>query len=114
MYFYIYLPIFIFSIPAGMLIGKAKHSLMALILVTISLVCTVGLWYLFYMRSNTNKSIIFLLRALFGLANEGIMTLQAVIIGKYFKKHFEFIFGVYFSLYYFIVSGTFSLSPIIY
>jgi len=70
MYFYVFLPILIFSIPTGMLIGRRiKHSSMTIILVTISLASVIGLWYLFYMRYSSNKSLIFLLRGMFGLAN---------------------------------------------
>jgi MFS family permease len=98
----------------GILVGKSRFSIMAITLTGISFLCSAALAYLFAEKTHINKNLIFFLRATFGLVNENITTLQSLIIARYFKKHYELILGVYFSVSYFIVSGSFSISPNIY
>jgi hypothetical protein len=107
----VFLPSILLSIPLGILLGKLRFSIASLILLTISFILSLGMVYYFSLKTSNNKEIIFLLRASLGLVYDGIIILQSLVIARYFKRHYELIMGSYFSLAYFVVAGTFSISP---
>ena len=94
MYFFTYLPIFLFNIPIGMIIDRSsvKKSLFVLLFMNLcsQIVCTI----MVVTRTSGYIIIMYIMRSMFGLAGEGMFTVQGLIITKYCKNNFEIVMSI--------------------
>jgi MFS family permease len=98
MYFFTYLPIFLFNIPIGMVIDRSsvKKSLFILLFMNLfsQIVCTI----MVVTRISGYIILMYIMRSIFGVAGEGIFTVQGLIITKYCKDNFEIVMSIGLSL----------------
>jgi MFS family permease len=98
MYFFTYLPIFLFNIPIGTIIDRSPVKVSLFVLICMSffsqLVCT-----LMVQTQITGYIVVmYIMRCFFGVAGEGIFTVQGLIITKFCKDNFEVVMSVALSL----------------
>lgn len=98
MYFFTYLPIFILNIPIGTIIDRSPVTLSLFVLLIMSFVSQLGLTLMVQTQITGYIVIMYVLRSLFGIAGEGIFTVQGLIITKYCKNNFEMVISVALSL----------------
>lgn len=98
MYFFTYLPIFLFNIPIGMIIDRSsvKKSLFVLLFMNLfsQIICTI----MVSTRVGGYIIVMYIMRSFFGVAGEGIFTVQGLIITKYCKDNFEIVMSIALSL----------------
>jgi hypothetical protein len=100
MYFFTYLPIFLFNIPIGTIIDRTPpaRSLFALVFMSFfaQTLCTL----MVQTQITGYVAIMYIARCFFGVAGEGIFTVQCLIITKFCKDNLEIVLSVALSLPY--------------
>lgn len=86
-----YLPIMAFDIPLGNLIDRAPLRLMLFIMLSSLLVAQIIQGIMFQARPSGYFPVVLGARALFGLAGDGIYSVQGIILSKYCADNYEFL-----------------------
>lgn len=98
MYFFTYLPIFLFNIPIGTIIDRTPPSKSLFVLVLMSFVSQLVCTIMVQTQIGGYIVIMYITRCFFGVAGEGIFTVQGLIITKYCKDNLEIVLSVALSL----------------
>jgi MFS family permease len=98
MYFFTYLPIFLFNIPIGTIIDRSPVYISLFALVFMSFISQVVCTLMVQTQVTGYIIIMYVARAFFGIAGEGIFTVQGLIITKFCKDNLEIVLSVALSL----------------
>ena len=98
MYFFTYLPIFLFNIPIGTIIDRTPPARSLFALVFMSFFAQVLCTLMVQTQITGYVAIMYIARCFFGVAGEGIFTVQGLIITKFCKDNLEIVLSVALSL----------------
>jgi len=98
MYFFTFLPIFILNIPIGTIIDRNEITVSLFALLLMSLGSQIVMTLMVWLQIPGYIFIMYAMRSIFGVAGEGIFTVQGMIITKYCKENFEIVMSVALSL----------------
>jgi len=88
MYFFTFLPIFLFNIPLGTILDRRPIAQSLMTLMIMSFVSQVGMTLLVQYRISGYLPLLYVMRAFFGLAGEGAFTVLAVLVTLYAGDNF--------------------------
>jgi hypothetical protein len=77
-----------------MLLDKYPIKRTIICIALISLFAQTGILLMFYFQCSGYKIFIFIFRGIFGVAGEGLYTIQALLISLYGGKHYDMLMGV--------------------
>lgn len=86
MYFFTFLPIFLFNIPIGTIIDRNPVTISMFSLLLCSLVAQLVGTFMVQNRPDHFLIGLYFVRAFFGLAGEGVFVVQSIIVTRYCKK----------------------------
>lgn len=86
MYFFTFLPIFLFNIPIGTIIDRNPVTISLFFLLISSLLAELIGTMMVQFRPDSYLIGLYVIRALFGLAGEGIFVVQSIIVTRYCQK----------------------------
>ncbi len=99
MYFFTFLPIFLFNIPIGIIIDRNEVTISLFVLLFMSLASQVVGTCMIQFRVEGYIIGLYVIRAFFGMAGEGIFTVQSIIVTRFCKKEdFELVLSLCLSL----------------
>jgi MFS family permease len=99
LYFFTFIFIFLFNIPIGTLIDRHSLTFSMFALLATSLAAQLIGTLMLQFRPQGYLAILYVMRAFFGLAGEGIFTVQSRIVARYCRKEdFEFVLSMCLSL----------------
>ena len=85
MYFFTYLPIFLFNIPIGTIIDRTDITRSLVTLLLMSFISQLVMTIMVQTQISGYIFVMYAMRSLFGVAGEGIFTVQGIIVTKYCK-----------------------------
>lgn len=114
LYFATFLPVMITDIPLGIILDKFPLQKTVIAIAVTSFLAELGTAVLFDLRPEGYLWMIYILRAIVGMAGSSAFTMQGFVIARYAAEHYELLSGFGLCVPYVFDALNVTITPLIY